>query len=303
MSKILILADIEGSSGCWSYQASAFRTEQWARACLEMTKDVDAVAKALADRGAGQVIIQDFHRTGYNLLAELVDGRAVVRSGYRSGPVPGVGHPAGSRILMMLGMHAASGTPGFLAHTLTSRLEAVLVDGRHVAEAELFAAALAPYRLRPVFFSGCPVACRQAAGVLPGITTFAIDKEQGPGRFNAVAWRAKLAEAAICALDCPGVQPYRLTGPIRAEVVFSRGSQAARQAASRWRLSCRGASVFLEAAHMADLYRRLVHVCYLTPMVKAMLPLAIALANFKGRLGLKWVRRKLRAWGQLPGNG
>ncbi len=299
MTEILILADIEGSSGCWSYAASAFKTGQWARACLEMTRDVDAVARALCDRGAGRVVIQDFHRTGYNLLPELIDRRAVVRSGYRVGPVPGMGDPGDSRLVMMLGMHAASGTPGFLAHTLTSRLEAVLVEGRHVAEAELFAAALAPYGLRPVFFSGCPLACRQAAAALPGIATFAIDKEQGPVRFDASAWRRQLAGAAADALDLPQAAVYHLAGPVRAEIVFRRGAPEARRVAARWKLDCRGSSVFLEASHMADLYRRLVQVCYLTPVAKALAPLAIRLANLKGRLGLGWVRRRLRGWGQL----
>jgi len=43
----LIIADIEGSSGCWSYRASSFMTKDWARACLEMTRDVQAVVQPL----------------------------------------------------------------------------------------------------------------------------------------------------------------------------------------------------------------------------------------------------------------
>ena len=64
--------------------------------------------------------------------------------------------------LMMLGMHAASGTGGFLAHTLTSRLASLEVNGRPLAEIELFAASLAPHNIPVIFFSGCPVACAQA---------------------------------------------------------------------------------------------------------------------------------------------
>ena len=35
-----IIADIEGSSDCWSYEGSSFMTAEWARACLGMTRDV-----------------------------------------------------------------------------------------------------------------------------------------------------------------------------------------------------------------------------------------------------------------------
>jgi hypothetical protein len=57
---------------------------------------------------------------------------------------------------MMIGMHAAAGTTGFLAHTLTSRLSSLTVNGRPMAEVELFSASLAPFGIPPLFFSGCP---------------------------------------------------------------------------------------------------------------------------------------------------
>ena len=40
---ILILADIEGSSGCGSYRASSFLTRPWAKACAAMSRDVDVM--------------------------------------------------------------------------------------------------------------------------------------------------------------------------------------------------------------------------------------------------------------------
>ncbi len=89
--KVLIVADIEGSSGCWGYDGSAFLTRAWAQACEAMTADVDAVARALLDVGVRQVTVKDFHRTGYNLLVERLPEAVQVISGYRAGPVPGMG--------------------------------------------------------------------------------------------------------------------------------------------------------------------------------------------------------------------
>ena len=134
-------------------------TKDWARACLEMTRDVQAVVQALFDNGVETIRIKDFHRTGYNLLPELIDSRSEIVHGYHAGPVPGMGSPGDAEAVIFLGMHAASGTDGFLAHTLTSRVDLVEVNGDPLAEIQLFASSLAPWGLKPIFFSGCPVAC------------------------------------------------------------------------------------------------------------------------------------------------
>jgi hypothetical protein len=87
------LADIEGSSGCGSYRASSFLTKLRAHACAAMSLDVDAVVKGLFDAGVQRVTVEDFHRTGYNLLPEMIDGRARIVCGYHRCPVPGLGDP------------------------------------------------------------------------------------------------------------------------------------------------------------------------------------------------------------------
>ena len=110
---VLVLADIEGSSGCDSYRASSFLTRPWARACTAMSRDVDTLVTGLFSAGVRRVTVQDFHRTGYNLLPEMIDSRARIICGYRRGPVPGLGKPEGADAAMMIGMHAAAGTNGF----------------------------------------------------------------------------------------------------------------------------------------------------------------------------------------------
>ena len=127
-------------------------TPEWARACVEMSRDVNAVVQALFQNGAETVRVKDFHRTGYNLLPELIDSRADVVHGYRKGPVPGIGDPGEAEAVMFLGMHAASGTDGFLAHTLTSRVQQLEVNGAPLAEIQLFASSLEPWGLQPNHF-------------------------------------------------------------------------------------------------------------------------------------------------------
>lgn len=290
---ILILADIEGSSLCRSYAGSSFMTAAWREACLGMTADIDAVVRALFEAGVEKIQIKDFHRTAYNLLPERIDGRARVISGYRRGPVPGIGHPGPADAVMLIGMHAASGTHGFLAHTLTSRIAALTVNGKKMAEVSLFSASLAPFGIAPIFFSGCPVACNQARAAIPGIHTHAIDKQQVVGNQSVTRWRSTLVAAAIASLTNTATKPFNPRGPFTAWVTMRDGQQAAAQIAHRWGVVRRGASLRIEAHTFQELYHQLIRLLYLTPFIQHTLPISLGVYNLIGRLGLVWVRKGL----------
>ena len=292
--RVMIVADIEGSSGCWDYAGSAFLRREWVLACEAETRDVASVAQALFDAGVEDILVKDFHRTGYNLLAEGIHPQARIESGYRMGPVPALGDPGRAEAVFFLGMHAASGTRGFLPHTMTSRLAAVQVNGRSLPEVVLFAALLAPYGIRPVFFSGCPEACRQAAAEIPEITTYPIDKAIGPQRFDACDWRRDLARKAVEALSNDAPQPLTDNGPCDVRVVFREGADAARKAAHRWGLAWEGRAVRFTVADLRELFMVLSWICYLVSALVPLLPFVLKLQNAKGRLGLAWVRRQLQ---------
>jgi D-amino peptidase len=291
---VLIIADIEGSSGCWDYRASSFMTPQWARACVAMTQDVSAVVDALFKDGVEHITVKDFHRTGYNLLPEMLDDRSEIIHGYRRGPVPGLGDPGWAQAVFFLGMHAASGTDGFLAHTLTSRIEQLAVNGKPMAEIELFAASLAPCGIKPVFFSGCPVACEQAAGAVANIVVYPIDKATAAERFRADSWRSGLAASAVESLYNDRTSPYQPDGPLRAVVKMRDGEEAARRIARRWNLRRSENQIKFTAPNMLVLYSQLIRICYLTPLVEKTLPLGLMAYNLWGRIGLAWVRRQIK---------
>jgi D-amino peptidase len=294
INKILIIADLEGSSGCWNFAASAFLTDDWCRACLEMSRDVDSVVGALFDAGVKTVAIKDFHRTGYNLFPELIDSRATIISGYRRGPIAGIGNPKDAQAVMFLGMHAASGSDGFLAHTLTSRIARLEVNHRLLSEIELFAASLAPRGIRPIFFSGCPVACKQAAAVIENINCFPIDKSCGSENFDFGSWRSALAQAAVKSLSNHKTRPYIPAGPFDAQVTMRDGEAEAARLARRWKFEQVGAQIRIYSASIHQLYLELVRLCYLTPTIEKILPLALAAFNLNGRIGIIRARRRLK---------
>ena len=200
---------------------------------------------------------------------------------------------------MLLGMHAASGSHGFLAHTLTSRIARLEVNGRLLAEVELFAASLASWGIRPVFFSGCPVACEQAAAVIENLQCFALDKSQGQQKFDAHKWRSDLARAAVDALSNPQTEPYRPAGPFHAQVTIRKGAAEAARLARRWKFLQSGAQLEIHSKQMDHLYLALIKLCYLTPLMEKILPLALMVSNWRGRLGIMWARRRLRRLGNF----
>ena len=301
---IILIADIEGSSGCWSRPGAKFLTRQWREACIGMSRDADAVVRSLFNQGVQSVRVIDFHRTAYNLLPHLIDRRARITQGYSEGPIPGIGRVEGADTVMFIGMHAASGTSGFLSHTLTSRLSALKVNGRLVSEVELFASVLAPFDLKPLFFSGCPVACEQARKVIPGIQTFAIDKSGDRIAFNEGAWRAGLAEAAADALKIKETKCPDPGGPFEVEMGM-HDKAAALKAAKSWGCDFDGASIRFTAADAAELFLKLIRICYFNPLTVRFLRPSLFLYRLMGRLGWLTVRlasaRKHGAWSKEHG--
>jgi D-amino peptidase len=290
---VLIIADIEGSSGCWEKKAAKFFNGKWYEACVEMTKDVNAVSKALFDAGVLRITVKDFHRTGYNIIAENIDPRIELMSGYNQGPVPGFGQVPDVSSVMFMGMHAASGTNGFLAHTLTSRISRLVINGKIWSEVELFSASLAPYGIQPVFFSGCPEACRQAKNAISGIKVFPIDKFGPRHKFDVVSWRKALCRNAIKALNNQNTRPFLPKGPFNAIVNFRDGMKTAHQISKRWGFVRKRSEIQIEADTFHELYMGLIRICYLTPFIEKMLPSGLlALYNLTGFAGLNVYHRK-----------
>lgn len=287
--KILIIADLEGSSCCHNYESTTFLHAEWPQACVGMSHDVNVVVKSLFKAGVEKIYVKDFHRTAYNILPELIDKRARLISGYRIGPVPGLGDPFDATAVMMIGMHAPSGSNGFLPHTLTSRISRLEVNGRLMSEAQLFAASLAPFNIAPIFFSGCPVACGYASDEIKDLKCFPIEKNDKRQKFNPELWRDALARAAVLSLNS-GHDVYQPEGDFKAVITMRDGGAYAKKIAKRWNCEYTDGKIFIHAGTIQRLYNDLIRLCYFTPFVEKILPLGLPLFNLKGKAGLLWVK-------------
>lgn len=295
MKSILILSDIEGSTLCGCQQDAQLFNDGWARACGGLTQDLNVLCRRLKKAGATRIKIKDFHRTGYNIMKKQLIPGIELDQGYVIGPATGIGDVTGFAMLMMIGMHAASGTTGFLPHTLTSKFAGVEVNGRPLCEAELFAASVAEFNLKPVFFSGDTTACAQATSAIPGLAAFAIEK---PLINSAATTRELLVDAAVEAfqqtLKKPGdAKPYQPRGPFITLVKMRDGEVAAAKQRQRWQLQGSGNRVEFIATDMQALYWQLIKLAYLTPTTYKLLGTALNVVNFAGKVALLWANRRL----------
>jgi len=299
MTNILILADIEGSTTCLKRKDAQLFNDGWVRACVGLTLDLNAICSSLLQAGATHIRIKDFHRTGYNIFKELLINGVELDQGYKVGPATGIGDVSGYHLLMLVGLHAASGTPGFLPHTLTSKLAEIEVNDHPLCEAELFAASVAEYGLRPAFFSGCKEACAQAAWVIPGLKVCEVEK---PLTMPVETIRHRLAEKAVEALatfksnpdQLP--RPYRPAGPFDARIIMRDGIPAAKKLRKRWHLQGSDDMIELSATDMNALYWQLIRIAYLTPAICQSLEISLKAANLAGKIAHLWARRR---WQQL----
>ena len=72
------------------------------------------------------------------------------------------------------------------------------------------------------------------------------------------------------------------------------GDAAAEIISRRWGFEREGAAIFLNGGELQMIYIQLIRLCYLNPFLLKILPLALFLSNLKGRVGLAWVRRRIR---------
>ena len=63
---------------------------------------------------------------------------------------------------------------------------------------------------------------------------------------------------------------------------------------NRWKFKRKGGQIYIDAPSMQELYMNLIRICYLTPWIEKALPLCLFGYHLWGRIGLAWVRRRLK---------
>lgn len=194
-TQIFVSVDMEGIAGVATRDQVVRGGHGYRRAQTLMTAEANAAIAGAFDGGAGSVVVNDSHGTMDNLLAEELDPRAALVLGSPKLDCMVEGITAAHDAVLFVGYHAAAGTPGVLAHTFSSYLIDVRLNGATVSEAQVNSLQAAAVGVPVGLVTGDDVTCTAAREDLPGVSV--VDVKQARGVFAAISLSPSEAQRRI----------------------------------------------------------------------------------------------------------
>lgn len=226
--KVYISCDMEGISGVVSSEQTRMGNKEYERARKLMTEEVNAAIEGALEGGATEIVVNDAHGEGRNILIEGLNPQAQLVSGRPTplGMMQGIDGTFDAAFF--IGYHAQAGTKdGVLAHTWSSgRIHQVAINGEPVGETGLNAALAGYFGVPTVLVSGDRCLVEEATALLgPGLETVVV--KEGYGRQAARSLPPSfvhqlLREGAVKGLE-KGGKPFRVSPPLTLTVDFVRG--------------------------------------------------------------------------------
>jgi D-aminopeptidase len=197
----------------------------------------------------------------------------------------GYGKLYGANFALFVGLHASGGNePAFLPHTLTSRIAEILVNGKRVCEAELFATVLSAFQVPVCFFSGCPAACQELAQKMDWVVTYPIAKEleiysDERKRQPYITQKREGLGKKIREISNPKAMPlFAMKPPFDCQVIFQEEIEARRM--NPWGFSQEGRIIRFHTEQFGELYQNLLKIAYFPKLAYQMRSLVLPLTRF-----------------------
>jgi D-amino peptidase len=224
--RVLVYHDMEGLSG--QDDANTFRyahPDRYALGREFLTGDVNAVIAGLFDGGAGSVDVVDAHGSGSpnpDLILDDLDPRA--RHLFRDEPFQPYVDIIEAGIwdaVVVVGMHAKTGSRGFASHTYTLGID-LIMNGRHITETEIIGCSWGRVGVPVIFASGDDRLAADLAPTMPWVEFVTVKTATSASTADlrpVVEARADLREGARRALENrDAARSMRLTEPVRAGI-------------------------------------------------------------------------------------
>ncbi len=177
MKRLFISADIEGTAGIAAWKEtgddSYFRSQ--------MTEEVAAVCRGALNAGYDEIVIKDAHDTARNLYPDRLPEQAKLIRDWTRNPLCMVaGVAEGFNAAAFTGYHSAGFTGGSpLAHTMSTSLISIELNGEIISEFVISAYTCAYYGVPTVMLSGDTALCDAARSLIPGISFVATQEGIG----------------------------------------------------------------------------------------------------------------------------
>ncbi|RLE80918.1 MAG: aminopeptidase [Thermoprotei archaeon] len=227
--KIYIITDLEGVAGIVIEEQTRPGAKYYDEARLLLTREVNAAVEGALDGGADEILVNDGHNGGFNImLEELHEEAKLVHGVPRTFSL--VGLDRGVDVVFLIGYHAMAGTPrAVLDHTMSSlAIHDVYLNGVKVGEIGLMAAIAGYYDVPVGLVTGCEKACEEARKLL-GDVEFVVTK-RGYGRNYAITLSPKKARKLIREASKRAVtrakkgefKPFRVESPVELKIVYNK---------------------------------------------------------------------------------
>lgn len=229
--KIYIITDMEGISGICNEEQVKRESPHYGPARRLLNADINAAIAGAFDGGATEVVVNDGHGGGFNLILEEMDSRATYeRPNGGLDMLPALDETFAG--VFCVGYHAMAGTQnGFLDHTQSSASwYNYYVNGRKTGELGQIGIWAGSYGLPVVLVTGDQAACDEGREFFGEIECVAV--KQGIGRQHArcvhpeVA-RAQIRRGAARAMGLvKSIPPYQVEAPLTVRLEYYRSDMA-----------------------------------------------------------------------------
>jgi D-amino peptidase len=160
--KVYISADMEGIAGVSHWDDVTFDSPTYEPSQEELMREVVAACEGAIAAGAMELIVKDAHDTARNLLADRLPEPAQLIRGWSGHPYSMVQElDASFDALVCIGYHSPAGSGAHpLAHTLTTDIRQLRLNGQVLSEFHLVALTAATEGVPVVFVAGDAALCR-----------------------------------------------------------------------------------------------------------------------------------------------
>ncbi|MBN1460463.1 MAG: M55 family metallopeptidase [Armatimonadetes bacterium] len=229
--KVFIATDLEGVGGVLLDEQVTGDSPEYQRARHLLSQEVNAAVEGARAGGATDILVDDGHFQGFNLIyEELHPGARYVQGRPRPEWLQGL--VEGFAATFFIGCHARAGTQEAVRdHTMSSATwHNLWVNDKLTGEIGLWAAIAGHFRVPCVLVSGCARACEEARALVPQIE--AVVTKTAVSRTSAVlepvdTVRREIrlrAEAAV--ENASAVPPLDVESPVELKVEYNQTGQA-----------------------------------------------------------------------------
>lgn len=179
--KIYISGDIEGITGVTSWSETEKSHSDFQSFAEQMTNEVKAACDGAIQAGAEEIYVKDAHDSARNIDINELPENVVLQRGWAGEPMCMVsGLDKTFDAALFIGYHSRAGSSSSpLAHTLSTELDFIKINGIYVSEFMINAYAAALHGVPVAFVSGDKGLTSEVKKVNSHISTLAVKEGKG----------------------------------------------------------------------------------------------------------------------------